>query len=52
MAELGQVVLSAAFTEEEKQRIAKVLNTAVVHNEGAPVEEQAKPKRTKRAVVD
>ncbi len=54
MAELDQVVLSAAFTEEEKQRLAQTLTSAVVQQE-VPTEEPVgvKPKRTtKRKVVD
>ena len=54
MAELGQPVISAAFTAMEKQRLAQTLTSAVVQQE-VPTEEpvQAKPKRTtKRKVVD
>ena len=54
MAELGQSVISAAFTAEEKQRLAQTLTSAVVQQE-VPTEEpvEVKPKRTtKRKVVD
>ena len=55
MAELGQPVMSAAFTPEEKQRLASLLVQAVVHKEvptDAPIKEVIKPKRIKRNVVD
>ena len=54
MAELGQPVISAAFTAEERKRLAQTLISAVVQQE-VPTEEpvQAKPRRTtKRKVVD
>jgi len=54
MAELGQPVVSAAFTAEEQQRLAQTLTSAVVQQE-VPTEEpvQVKPNRTtKRKVVD
>ena len=54
MAELGQPVISAAFTAVEKQRLAQTLTSAVVQQE-VPTEEpvQVKSKRTtKRKVVD
>ena len=54
MAELGQPVMSAAFTAEERKRLAQTLISAVVQQE-VPTEEpaQAKPRRTtKRKVVD
>lgn len=54
MAELGQPVVSAAFTAAEKQRLAQTLTSAVVQQE-VPTDEpvEVKPKRTtKRKVVD
>lgn len=54
MTELGQPVISEAFTAEERKRLAQTLTSAVVQQEvptDEPVEE--KPKRTtKRKVVD
>ena len=53
MAELGHAVISAAFTAEEKQRLAQTLTSAVVQQEVPTEEPVAKPKRTtKRKVVD
>ena len=54
MAELGQPVISAAFTAEERTRLAQTLASEVVQQE-VPTEEpvQVKPRRTtRRNVVD
>ena len=53
MAELGHPVISAAFTAEERQRLAQTLTSAVVQQE-VPTEEpvEVKPKRTRKKVVD
>jgi hypothetical protein len=52
MAELGKPVVSAALAAKEKQRLAQTLTSAVVQQEVPTEEPVAKPKRTRKKVVD